>query len=397
MSQQLISLNDDLRRLRDEGYEVEIRSSHLLVHSVPYVTSACTIAYGSLVSELSMAGADRTSAPGTHVAHFIGGPPRKADGSEISGIMLSHQRTQLAPDLWIDCSFSNRPAGGAYPDYYQKMTRYIEIISFQAKAIDNTVDARTYKLNESSEPDSVFRYLDTASSRAGIMALNARLASQKVAIVGLGGTGAYILDFIAKTPVRELHLFDADEFHQHNAFRSPGAAGNDVWKDGSPTKVDHLADVYGQMRRGIFAHAERIHEENVGVLLDFDFVFICVDKGSPRKLIVEALAKAGRHFVDVGMGVQLDAQQQQLWGVCRVTTGAPGDGSYLGKRIPMGDNDGNDVYGQNIQIVELNALTAVMAVVRWKKLLGFYSDDRRERNSTYSTNFNMLSSDEVPE
>lgn len=397
MSQQLISLNDDLRRLRDEGYEAEIRSSHLLVYSVPYVTSECTIAYGTLVSELSMVGADRTAPPGTHVAHFIGGPPRKADGSEISGIMLGYQRTQLAQDLWVDCSFSNKPAGGSYPDYYQKMTRYIEIISFQAKAIDNTVDARTYKLIESSEPDSIFRYLDTASSRAGIMALNARFASQKVAIVGLGGTGAYILDFVAKTPVREIHLFDGDEFHQHNAFRSPGAAGKDVWKDGSPTKVEYLAEVYGQMRRGIVPHAERINEENVGGLLDFDFVFICVDKGPPRKLIVEALAKAGRHFVDAGMGVHLDAQQQQLWGVCRVTTGGPGDNSYLGKRIPMGDDDGNDVYGQNIQIVELNALTAVMAVVRWKKYVSFYADERRERNSTYSTNFNMLSSDEVPQ
>jgi tRNA A37 threonylcarbamoyladenosine dehydratase len=38
-----------------------------------------------------------------------------------------------------------------------------------------------------------------------------------------GGTGSYVLDFVAKTPVKEIHLFDGDIFDQHNAFRAPGA------------------------------------------------------------------------------------------------------------------------------------------------------------------------------
>ncbi|WP_318271316.1 ThiF family adenylyltransferase [Sphingobacterium cellulitidis] len=46
-----------------------------------------------------------------------------------------------------------------------------------------------------------------------------KLERQKIAIIGLGGTGAYILDMVAKTPVKEIHLFDGDSFDQHNAFR----------------------------------------------------------------------------------------------------------------------------------------------------------------------------------
>ena len=57
--------------------------------------------------------------------------------------------------------------------------------------------------------------------RAGISDLNAMLRGQKIAIVGLGGTGSYILDLIAKTEVSEIHLIDADEFVNHNAFRAP--------------------------------------------------------------------------------------------------------------------------------------------------------------------------------
>lgn len=37
MQSALISRSPDLLRLRDEGYEVEVRSGHLLVHNVPYV------------------------------------------------------------------------------------------------------------------------------------------------------------------------------------------------------------------------------------------------------------------------------------------------------------------------------------------------------------------------
>ena len=70
----------------------------------------------------------------------------------------------------------------------------------------------------------MFLYEDTASSRADIVTINSKLKSLRIGIVGLGGTGSYVLDFVAKTPVKEIHLFDGDTFDQHNAFRAPGAA-----------------------------------------------------------------------------------------------------------------------------------------------------------------------------
>ena len=35
----------------------------------------------------------------------------------------------------------------------------------------------------------------------------------------------------------------------------------------------------------------------------------------------------------------------------------------------------SQLYARNIQLAELNALCAVMAVIKWKKLCGFYADD----------------------
>ena len=73
------------------------------------------------------------------------------------------------------------------------------------------VTPRTFRVPEEEE-DSVFNYVETASDRVGIGVLTERLANERIAIIGAGGTGGYILDFVAKTPVREIRIFDGDEF-----------------------------------------------------------------------------------------------------------------------------------------------------------------------------------------
>ena len=53
MSQQLINRSPDLKRLRDDGYNIEIRSNHLLIHDVPYVDSKREVQLGILASTLT--------------------------------------------------------------------------------------------------------------------------------------------------------------------------------------------------------------------------------------------------------------------------------------------------------------------------------------------------------
>ena len=49
MSQELINRSTDLQRLRDEGYDVEVREGALVVGSVPYVNSTRDVKFGKLV------------------------------------------------------------------------------------------------------------------------------------------------------------------------------------------------------------------------------------------------------------------------------------------------------------------------------------------------------------
>jgi hypothetical protein len=390
MSQELVNRNSDLKRLRDEGYAVEVtKSGYLVVRNVPYVNSSREIKFGTLVSELTMAN-DLTLKPSTHVLHFAGEYPCHKDGTQIvqlgGGI-----GTQTLGDVEVHRSFSNKPRPDGYVDYYEKISTYIKVISSPAQSIDHNVTAQTFSLIQASEEESVFKYLDTASSRAGIDQIMKKLEVGKLAIVGVGGTGSYVLDFVAKTPAKEIHLFDGDKFLQHNAFRSPGAASGEELDKQLP-KVEYLKEVYSRMRRNIFAHVGHVDASNVAELKDMDFVFICVDKGPVKKLIIENLEEWGISFIDVGMGIE--KYETGLTGILRVTASVPECRKHVRERISFDDDDPEGVYHQNIQVADLNALNAALAVIKWKKLLGFYHDLEKEHDSTYSIDCNMLTSEE---
>ena len=67
MSQRPINRSRDLKALRDDGYDLEVRSGCLLVKDVPYVNSQKQVRRGILVIKLVLAD-DETGKPDTHVA-----------------------------------------------------------------------------------------------------------------------------------------------------------------------------------------------------------------------------------------------------------------------------------------------------------------------------------------
>lgn len=390
MSQQLISRNADLKRLRDEGYDMEVRGNHLLVKHVPYVNAKREVRYGTLVSELSLAG-DVTTKPGTHVAYFVGDHPCDAQGALIERIRHQSQQQDLGNGIVIQHSFSSKPSAG-YQDHYEKMVTYVAILSGPAQAIDPGATATTFPAIQADSNDSVFEYLDTASSRAGISVLNAKLEPERVAILGLGGTGSYVLDLVAKTPVREIHLFDHDIFSQHNAFRSPGAPSLEDLQS-QPRKVDYLRTQYTRMRRHIVAHDCFVDGSNLDQLNDMTFVFLCMDDGEAKRPIVAHLEAKNIPFIDVGLGVQ--CVDGRLFGIVRLTTSTRAHRTHVHEkgRIPF-TGGGTNEYSKNIQIADLNALNAALAVIKWKKLRGFYADLEHEHFCAYTIDGNTLTNED---
>ncbi len=385
MSKRLISRSGDLKRLQDEGYAIEVRGSHLLVHQVPYVTPTREVARGTLISTLQLSG-EITVQPDQHEAHFIGEIPCDAVGTPLEKIINQSATRELAPGLMTDHFFSSKPTEtGRYVDYHEKMTSYIAILSGPAEELEPEVSARVFpviseELEEAEESGSVFVYRDTASSRAQIEAVNEKLWVGPIAIVGVGGTGSYILDFLSKTPVRAIHIFDGDLFSQHNAFRAPGAATS-AELEARPRKVDYLRDRYAEMHRNVVPHGYFLDGSNVAELDAMQFVFLAVDDPAAKRPVIRHLQENGTPFVDVGMDV--GAIDGSLRGLIRTTTASAGKRDHIGDRISLEDPGGAGDYNNNVQISELNALNAALAVIRFKQLCGFYADDVGAHNSVY--------------
>ncbi|MDQ1734127.1 MAG: hypothetical protein QOH56_378 [Pseudonocardiales bacterium] len=390
MSQRLIARSLDLLQLQEEGYDLHIESDNvLLVRGIPYVNANQQVLRGTLVTALELAG-DVTVQPASHELYFAGEAPCTRDGAPLHTVIAGGAaNVGVVP---VNFMFSKKPLedGHRYRDYHHKMTTYVALLSVHAEQLEPDVTARTFPVIPPDDPEeSVFEYADTASVRAGTSEVTEKLKTGPVAIVGLGGTGAYVLDLVAKTPVSEIHLFDGDRFVQHNAFRSPGAPSRDKLAT-VPQKVDYFADLYRPMRRYIVPHDTYVTEDNVESLRGMSFVFLTVDKGSVRKMLVSKLEEFDLPFIDVGIGVE--EVDGALTGQVRTTTSTPQHREHVHeyRRIPFGDPAEKNDYKHNVQIADLNALNATLAVIKWKKLAGFYADMEREHYSVYAVSGNTL-------
>ena len=381
MSAEVINHSPDLKRLQDEGYEIEVKQGYAIIYNVPYLNENLDVKKGVMVSPLNLSGdTARYIANGlSHVVYFQGSYPFKSNGEKLCAVVNSSVSKSFA-GITTNFMFSNKPAGG-YKDYYEKLINYINILSNEARAIDAAVTAATFNRIVSSDND-VMVYTDTNSSRAAISQFTDKFRNQKIAIIGLGGTGSYILDQIAKTPVSEIHLYDGDIFCQHNAFRAPGAANAEIFK-ASIHKTDYYLSIYNNMHGNIFSHPYNITLDNVDELTKMDYVFISIDSGENKKFIIDKLLTDKISFVDTGIDIQ--EITASLLGTVRVTESINGNRKDVDEHISFIESD-KELYQSNIQTADLNAFCALVAVIQWKKTFGFYLDNTTRKNCIYNTN-----------
>lgn len=391
MSSSLINRSPQLLRLRTEGLTLEVAHGYLLVRDVPYVNARREVKIGTLVFQLNLT-ANVATTPADHTAYLIGEMPCDANGSPLTKILNHSNQTQLAPGILANHYFSAKPRAGAYKDYYEKITAYINMLTGHAIVIDPNATAKVFKPFRDEDDDGPFVYGDSASSRAGIVVASSRLAGQRIAIVGLGGTGSYVLDLVAKTPVAEIHLYDGDWLHQHNAFRYPGAVAFDVLVE-RPYKVEFLTAEYSRLHRSIHAHSVMIGESNVSELTGYDVVFVCVDSNAARGLIAKTLANSSTVMFDTGMGVKM-SDDSELFAIVRLSIL---DGTSVDKALksmPTATEDPENLYGTNAQVGDLNCLNAYLAVEAWKKRFGFYFGRSRPFLTTYTTASGSMAANE---
>jgi hypothetical protein len=227
----------------------------------------------------------------------------------------------------------------------------------------------THKLPADVEEESVFLIPDSLTSRAAIKDLSDKFKDEVVAIIGLGGTGSYILDLIARTPVKEIRTFDFDEYVAHNAFRSPGRTDK---TELGKSKSFICKERYKGFRKNIIAYDKAFDDSCRQDIDGVTFAFVCVDKGTARSNIITILSNLGIPFIDTGIDIKR-TETGELRGMTRTTyfSTDPAQISKSKSQVPLTDPP-DDMYKTNIQIGEINNMNACLAVLRYKQLKGFY-------------------------
>ena len=194
-----------------------------------------------------------------------------ADGTPIGNQVGGDGKT------WSNISIKRGAQGRPEPDEtaHDLLHRY-------AKHIVGAVSADGYSEPAALAMPDPFHIPNTFEARAAIGPVQNRIRGQNIAIIGLGGTGAYVLDLVAKTPVKEIHLLDSDDVKWHNLMRAPGAPTTEeieLLRTGRLTKVDYYHSKYASLREGIYPHPVRV--DSPLVFTEFlsghpiDYAFVC--------------------------------------------------------------------------------------------------------------------------
>lgn len=382
MFQKLVNRNPDLGRLVEKGYAVAFDSNCLIVRDIPYLSQEGALAWGALVAKLIFV--DRESVEqDDHQVYFAGGHPHGLDGQPIrnlGGGTATIQLSAVHSDVKVERSFSNKPRiAGRFADFFEKIESYVSIIAGPAME-RYAANPFTYRIREAMSEHPVFMFQDTLTSRAQIADLSARLEQDVVAVIGLGGTGGHLLDGLVKSPAREIRGFDGDRFHVHTSFRSPGRLDE---RELGMLKADVYRERYAHFRKGLVLKPIYIDETSRSELAGVMFAFVCVDKGTARAAIFALLIELGIPFIDVGMG--LKRKNGALGGMLRVTYYPPEEArSMLALGLAELSDAADDLYRGNIQIGELNAINAALALVRYKQVRGFYREDAAYRHLLFA-------------
>lgn len=372
MFRKLVNRNPDLALLVERGFAVAFDSNCLIVRDIPYIDAAGHLQTGTIVSKLVFVDETRVEQD-DHQIYFAGSSPYQLNGTQIGNLGGGEATIQLTgrcSDVVVQRSFSNKPMPkGKFDDFAEKIESYVSIIS--GPAIERFgVSPHTFRSVDAVDTDSIFKFQDTMTSRAQIGDLNAGFAGERVAVIGLGGTGAYLFDMLVRTPIPEVLAFDSDVYHVHTAFRSPGRLEP---VELGRNKAEVYAGRYDNFRHGLSVQMAHIDAETAHLLDGVTFAFVCVDKGRSRSGIFDVLIDRGIPFIDVGMG--LNRKHGALDGMMRITLFGVDDACEMRERGLAETADTPDgLYRSNIQIGELNALNACLALIRYKQIRGFYRD-----------------------
>ena len=341
------------------GWTIELGQNRISVRGVPYrkkdgEAGTCQVLVETQDDGQTMKAPENGSGA-SHAAVLIGvsqGHAYQATGEAVGNVLWTDNANQ--------CVISIKRDEGEYVNAWHALFVYTATIAGEVG------------LEDRDQVERVFKFEIEGEDSREMKAWRNRARGQRVAIVGLGGVGLWILDLMSKTYVKEIRIWDGDVIEGRNLLRAPGWAGQDAI---GKNKAQYFGEHYQRMREGISIHAEYWQpDDHSDVLRDLDFVFVAIDKEATRTALCSSLEELGIPFIDVGMGIEL--RKGQVRGSCQVFFSGEDPGRWrIG--IPTVEGAGEEDY-YDLQLADMGGLNAALAVGTWRRHIGQYEAEEKD-------------------
>ena len=354
------------------GWRIEVSKNRISLSEVPYrqesgETGRCQITVDTQNDGLTMKTPEhvRNARHAATLTGVSGGRAYQANGEAVGNV------------IWTDgsdtCVISIMPDAGEYVNAWHALIVYATSVASPAGSVEQEQVERIFEFEIEGE-DS--REMKTWRDRA---------RGQKIEIIGLGGVGLWILDLMSKTYVSEISIWDGDVIEGRNLLRVPGWASQEAI---GRNKAEYFGEHYQRYRKGISIHPEYWQQDkHRNVFDESSFVFISVDDVDARTALCETLVQKGIPFIDVGMGIELE--EGRVRGSCQVFYSGENPGRWR-TAIPTAEGpEGAKAY-YDLQLADLGALNAALAVGVWRRHIEQYGDEERDWLTRYLIEENDL-------
>ena len=273
------------------GWRVERRDLEIGVLEVPCFVAPntagrCQIWVGTASNSDELNAVHDWQQDAPHTANIRGlsqGRLYDRSGNELTNGVIGRAQTSLVLSIKLK--------GREYEDAWEALNNYVKHIYAQflgRSASGGEAARRPYAF------DVLGDHLPEAVEWRGLV------AQERVAIVGLGGVGAWIADFVVKADPREVHGWDYDCIEPKNILRMPGGLDPSVWI-GRP-KAEWFQETYSRIHTSVHGHSAKVLPENVQEVIEgTTSAFVAVDEAQDRMMVCDALASAGVTVVGVGL------------------------------------------------------------------------------------------------
>jgi len=227
------------------------------------------------------------------------------------------------------------------------------------------------------------------------------LANCRVGIIGLGGIGSLVAEYLGRLGVGEFHLVDDDQVEESNLSRIVGASASDALAGVDKVKVAERLILQGNDRATVMLVAKDVAKESAArELISCDYLFLAADSMRAR-LVFNAMVH--QYFipgVQLGSKIRSDDSGALVEAMSANRPVRPGhgclwcnqliDANQLAKEAKTDEERKAQAYGveePNPSVISLNAIAAAHAV---NDFLFDYLCLRPERAALHYDHFYLL-------